>query len=110
MNKMRTKEPNILKQLVGSGQIKFFLYNSEMHFTAFAQNDDGLFLLMAKKDGSFDNRILLAREQGALAWGKELFEYYRKDAVPINDWEQLDRLLVRKEKRKNRIAELNGTH
>lgn len=110
IDKIRTEEHDKFKRLVDSGQIKYFLYNKKMCFPAFAQNDDALFLLMAKKDGSFENRVLMARSPGALAWGKELFEHYRKDAVPISDWEQFDRFLARKEKRKNQIADLNGTH
>ncbi len=94
LNKFRTESYEKLCETMESGQIKFFIYNGKIRFPAFAQNDDGLFLFMSKKDGTFENRLLLSRTPGALEWGREFFEYYKEDVTQVFGMQHLEKLLA----------------
>ncbi len=94
LNKFRTENYEKLCETMESGQIKFFVYNEKIRFPAFAQNDDGLFLFMSKKDGTFENRLLLSRTPGALEWGREFFEYYKEDVTQVFGMQHLEKLLA----------------
>ncbi|MCG8684552.1 MAG: DUF1724 domain-containing protein, partial [Desulfobacterales bacterium] len=90
IEKIRTKQYEQFSELIESYHIKFFQYNKEINFPAFALIDDGFFLIMPRKDRNFENIVLMANSPGALAWGRELFEYYQNDSTLINSLEHPD--------------------
>jgi predicted transcriptional regulator len=40
---------------------------------------------MLQNNGDFDGKSLISYSTTALEWGKDLFDHYLKDSVPITD-------------------------
>jgi len=48
-------------------------------------NDHYMLMRILKNNNEVDGQYILCNNPTALEWGKELFEYYLKDSVPINE-------------------------
>lgn len=85
LDKIRTDNDPGFRELSKTGLIKISIYPDEMGFLSFAYNDHQLLLNPIKIDGDFDKKHILTDNPGALEWGKELFNHYLKDAVPVTE-------------------------
>jgi len=56
-----------------------------MNFQVFAYNDYHLLLRLLTNEGNIDINHFLCSNEGALKWGNDLFKYYMKDAIPIEN-------------------------
>ncbi|WP_292469263.1 transcriptional regulator FilR1 domain-containing protein, partial [Methanolobus sp.] len=63
--------------------IKFYLYDKDINMVSFALSDYCLILRLLSKNNEYDNKQLSFLDSKALLWGKNLFDYYLKDTVPI---------------------------
>ena len=61
----------------------FFIYPEKMDFMSFGYNDYDCVITPLKNTGECDSRHLLYSNPEALERGKELFNHYLKDAVPV---------------------------
>jgi predicted transcriptional regulator len=85
LEKIRADEDNDFKQLTQSGLLHLFVYPDKMDFLTFAYNDTNLLLNALKDNMEFDNKHILSCNPSAIDWGKELFEYYLKDSMPVSE-------------------------
>jgi predicted transcriptional regulator len=71
------------KEYLENERTQFYMYPEEMPFLSFVGNDFCLLLELLTRDGSFDNTQLVCCNPGALAWGRELFDFYRTNSTQI---------------------------
>jgi len=65
-------------------RFRLYLYEKELH-VAFSVTDSFISLGLYQNDGIYDyNRDLVSSDQRAIAWGEELFEWYKKRARRID--------------------------
>jgi predicted transcriptional regulator len=84
-NKLKRERYYDIKKALSSNLIHFSIYPGEMDFLSFGHNDCHFVITPLNDTGEFDNRYLLCSGQEALEWGKELFDYYLKDSIPITE-------------------------
>ncbi|WP_292463809.1 winged helix-turn-helix domain-containing protein [Methanolobus sp.] len=83
--KLRIQHFTELQQLLSNKNNHFYLYDKSFHSLYFAVNDYCILLVMLRNDGNSDGKSLISYSTTALEWGKDLFDYYLKDSVPITD-------------------------
>lgn len=64
--------------------VHFFVYPKKMDFQSVAYNDYYIILDLIKTNGELDVKRVLCNGNDSLKWGKDLFEYYLKDSIPIS--------------------------
>jgi len=64
--------------------VHFFIYPKKMDFQSVAYNDYYIILDLIKTNGELDVKRVLCNRNDSLKWGKNLFEYYLKDSIPIS--------------------------
>ena len=70
-------------EIIKSKLFNLFVYPKEIDFVSFAYNEYYLLMRLLTSEGNYDYKYMLSSSQSALDWGKELFEYYSKDSVPL---------------------------
>ncbi|WP_406657234.1 winged helix-turn-helix domain-containing protein [Methanolobus sp. ZRKC2] len=85
LDKLQEQNNEKLKEFSKSGKVKFYLYPGELEFISFALNDYCILFRLLGEANSYDNKQLMTCNPGALEWGKHLFDYFRKDALPVAD-------------------------
>jgi predicted transcriptional regulator len=83
--KLQIENDTVLREIVNNKRVNLFVYNKKMDFISFAFNDYCILLRILESRGANDHKMLVCSGQSALAWGKELFEYYLKDSEPITE-------------------------
>ncbi|WMW22966.1 winged helix-turn-helix domain-containing protein [Methanolobus mangrovi] len=83
LRKIKTEYYDDLKNHLMHENIKFYLYEQDIKIGSFALSDYHLILRLLSKDNEYDNKQLFFSDPKALQWGKDLFDYYLKDATLI---------------------------
>ena len=47
--------------------------------------DNFMGISLFPKEGTFDRKFVICFDPGALAWGKELYDYYKQNSEQIKD-------------------------
>lgn len=81
---LKKENYNKLQELVNSEQVKLYLYPGKIKLISLKMNDSCILLRLLTNKGVYDYKQLVCCSPLALEWGKELFEYYLKDSMPIN--------------------------
>lgn len=71
------------KELIDIKLISFYLYPKSFEFVSFILADQCINFRLFTQEGESDNKKMLICSPDALEWGKELFEYYRRQSIPI---------------------------
>ena len=85
LEKFKANRPKEVKGYINSEKVRFYLYQKEMNLGTFAQNDHCSVLRLLSKDNTYDYTQLFCKGSDALKWGKELFDLYLKDSIPITE-------------------------
>jgi len=85
LNKVRTEYYEDFKVFIKSKYFKLYVYNKEMNFLFFTFDDYHIVINSLKKDGNCDNKYILCNTEDALKWGKDLFDHYLRNSIPITD-------------------------
>lgn len=83
LNKISTDHQEEFGSLLENTNFKLFVYSKKSNFLFFAFNGVHLMMDFLKDTGEFDIDYVLCKSKSALEWGKELFEYYLKDSIPV---------------------------
>jgi predicted transcriptional regulator len=83
--KLKSDKPMILKNLMDNSLMHFYVYNKEMKCASFSYNDHYMKMRPLTQCGNFDTKYVLCSSPSALKWGKELFDYYLKDSLPVTE-------------------------
>ncbi|WP_094228779.1 helix-turn-helix transcriptional regulator [Methanolobus psychrotolerans] len=71
------------KELIDINLISFYVYPKSLEFVSFILADQCINFRLFTQEGKSDNKKMLICSPAALEWGKELFEYYRRQSTPI---------------------------
>ena len=71
------------KELIDIELISFYAYPKSLEFVSFILADQCINFRLFTQEGKYDNKKILICSPNALDWGKELFEYYRRQSTPI---------------------------
>ena len=83
LSKIRAENDDF-RNLLNGDLNKIYLYPEEMGFMSFGYNESYFMMRFLTKNGDYDYNYLVSSSPSALKWGKELFDYYLKNAVPID--------------------------
>ncbi|WP_406656382.1 winged helix-turn-helix domain-containing protein [Methanolobus sp. ZRKC2] len=83
--KMLSEQYSDFKCLAENKQIHFYIYQKDMHFLSFMENDYCVQFMLLTNENYFDNKQSMSCSQNALKWGKEFFEHYKKDSLQIEE-------------------------
>lgn len=75
-------DPDFVK-LLKNELFNLYLYPKKVDVLTFAYNDYYLLMNLLRNSGDTDNQHILCSNPPALEWGKELFQYYLKDSIPV---------------------------
>lgn len=84
-DKVRNPEHAHIAELLKSEYLNFYVYPGKIDFVSFAYNENHLLLRLLNLSGVYDHKYVLCEKPEAREWGKELFEYYLKDSIPITE-------------------------
>jgi len=85
VEKLKANNYDEFKDLVESGKVNFYVYSRPARMIFFSLNDHCIFFSLLKVGGEFDHKNIVCHSKRALNWGKELFEYYLRDSVPLTE-------------------------
>ncbi len=85
LGKIRTQHAEDFRNYIGSGHFNLYVCNRDIDLFFFTFDDYHIVMNMFSKDGHVDSKYVLCSTQDALEWGKELYEHYLKDSVPVRD-------------------------
>ncbi|TGC07220.1 helix-turn-helix transcriptional regulator [Methanolobus halotolerans] len=71
------------KELIDLDLISIYMYPESPGFTSFIVAGQSIKFRLLTLKGVHDNKSISFSGPGALEWGRELFEYYRRQSVPI---------------------------
>ncbi len=76
-------------KIIQNKLVHVFVYAKKMNFQFVSINEYYILLSLLKNNGEIDSKYVLCRDKTALEWGKEFFEYYLKDSVPVTEIQPL---------------------
>lgn len=85
LEKLKQTRDEEYRDLLNSGVVNIFVYPGKMDFMAFGYNDFSFMMRMFTRTGDPDQKYVMSSSSSALEWGRELFEHYMKDAVPVTE-------------------------
>jgi Predicted transcriptional regulator len=72
------------RHYIAYDNVKFYIYEKEVGISSLTVTDAGFLLRLLFSNDEFSNKQVLCLSPQGRQWGKELFDYYLKDAKPIN--------------------------
>lgn len=84
-NKRKASEHDHITDLLKNELFDLYIYPEDIDFVSFAYDDHHLLLRLLNKNGEYDYKYMICNDQKALQWGKDLYEYYSKDSIPISE-------------------------
>lgn len=76
-----------LADIIEIKRIQVNLYQDEIKLGSFILTDEKLMLRLLTLEGDYDTERMVCSGASALQWGKEVFDYYLKDSVSVDDIE-----------------------
>jgi predicted transcriptional regulator len=83
LDKLQNQPDPSFEKLLENDLFNLFVYPEKSNLLTFAYNDYYFFMNLLKDTGEVDNREVLCSNPSAIEWGKELFNYYLQDSIPI---------------------------
>lgn len=84
-DKLRKDYYENFKEIIDLGLVSFYLYPEKLEFASFVLSGECIEFRLFTVDGIYDPKRLHICSPAAFDWGKELFEYYRKQSTLIID-------------------------
>lgn len=85
LDRLRDKPDPDFEKLLENDLFNLFIYPKKAGLLTFASNDHYFLMRLLKNSGETDHVHLFCSSPSALEWGKELFEYYLRDSVPVTE-------------------------
>ncbi|WP_235856130.1 helix-turn-helix transcriptional regulator [Methanolobus halotolerans] len=84
-DKIKRDNNDELHELMHNERVELYMYPEKMHFLSLKVNEYCIVLKLLTNEGIYDHKQLMCHGPKAVAWGKQLFEYYQKDSIPITE-------------------------
>jgi len=85
LQKFKANEQKEVNGYIINEKIEFYLYPKDISLGTFAQNDHCSVLRTLSKDRTYDYTQLFCKGPDALKWGRELFDFYLNESIPITE-------------------------
>ncbi|WP_406656512.1 transcriptional regulator FilR1 domain-containing protein [Methanolobus sp. ZRKC2] len=85
LKKLIAEQYDDFKWFLESEHSVVYLYSGKLDFVSFGLNESSIMFRLFDVVGDFDNNLITASGQGAVEWGKEFFEYYKKRSTPVTE-------------------------
>lgn len=85
LTKIKQEINDDFRHLLNSELNRVFLYSKKMGFMSFGYNEFYFMMRLLTKNGDYDQKYLMSSSPSALAWAKDLFEYYLEQSVRVTD-------------------------
>lgn len=85
LDNMRDNYNKVFTEFINTDKFNFYLHPADLGFMSLGVSEHYLMLTSLRTDGFFDNNRILCGNPRAVQWGKELFEYYLKEATPVTE-------------------------
>ncbi|MDW7733379.1 MAG: winged helix-turn-helix domain-containing protein [Methanolobus sp.] len=82
-DKLRTDRYEDYERLVTNDLINLFVYPGKIDILTYTYNDHCILMRLLRHNGDTDPTHIICSSPDAVEWGKELFEYFLKDSIPI---------------------------
>ncbi|AFV22789.1 hypothetical protein Mpsy_0578 [Methanolobus psychrophilus R15] len=83
--KLIIDNPEKSQALIENPNINLSVYPTRFDFLSVSINDYSLMLKLLTEQGVSDNKRVICSSDSAIRWGRELFEYYLKNSIPITE-------------------------
>ena len=83
--KIITSDVREFRSLVQMDGMHVSLCKSPVPLMYFAQNEHCSLFSLLKDNGETDNKLALCEGSAALGWGKELFDHYFRESIPLDN-------------------------
>ncbi|AFV24108.1 hypothetical protein Mpsy_1902 [Methanolobus psychrophilus R15] len=83
--RIQNEEYAYFKEFISNPLLHLYVYPAKPSLLSFALNDFHFLIRLLNNEGNYDNKYIFCSSESALKWGKELFEYYLKDSIPITE-------------------------
>jgi predicted transcriptional regulator len=87
--KLISDNPERSQALIDNPNIHLSVYPNRFDFLSVSINDYSCMLKLLTEQGVSDNKRVICSSDSAISWGKELFEYYLKNSIPIIESSQI---------------------
>ena len=84
-DKLLTDHYENFKTIIQNESVHVFVCSGEIEFQFISTNDYYILLALLKNNGEIDSNYMLCHDKNAHEWGKEFFEHYLKDSIPITE-------------------------
>ncbi|MEZ5335284.1 MAG: winged helix-turn-helix domain-containing protein [Methanolobus sp.] len=85
IQKLTTEMPAACEHFFPYENLEMYIYNEDIRISSLTVTDSGFLLRLLGKNGEFSNKQLIVSGEKGRKWGKELYEYYKKDAKLITE-------------------------
>ncbi|TGC09435.1 helix-turn-helix transcriptional regulator [Methanolobus halotolerans] len=83
IDKLRTDHSALFDEVMKSELFNLFVYPEQLNLMAAVLNDYHVLMRPLKKNGEYDNTYVLCSSEECLEWGKEFFQYYIQNSIPV---------------------------
>ncbi|WP_342303730.1 transcriptional regulator FilR1 domain-containing protein [Methanolobus sp. ZRKC5] len=73
------------KSALGLENVKIYTYEKDVEISSLTVCDTGFLLRLLSKDNEFSNKQVTCSSPEGRKWGKDLYDYYLKDAKLITE-------------------------
>jgi len=74
-----------IQELIKVPNISLYRYPEDFDFLQVSVNDYSLFLELLTNEGCCDNKKIVCSSNSAVEWGRDLFDHYLKNSIPITE-------------------------
>ncbi len=86
LSKLKSESDDYLRDLLNDDNNYIYLYPHKMNFMSFGHNDFSFMMRPLTNKSEYDYTYMVSNAPSAIEWGKELFEHYLKDSIPVNEF------------------------
>ncbi len=83
--KLRSERSEDFEKLLGNELIDMFVYPGKLDLLTYTFNDHCILMRLLKNNGETDVTHIMCSNPSAVEWGRELFEYFLQDALPVTE-------------------------
>jgi len=82
--RMREEYRTILEEFISMRNVKLYVYHDNINLASCIATDEFLSFSLFFKNGMYHNHAMMAYEESALKWGKDLFNYFKATSLYVD--------------------------
>ncbi|MBN2110339.1 MAG: winged helix-turn-helix domain-containing protein [Methanosarcinaceae archaeon] len=85
LKKIKKDHRENFKDFLATNQFNLSVYKKKMDFMFFTFDEHHILISLFRNNEYFDNKYILCSGPNSIRWGKELFDHFLKDSVPVTE-------------------------